>query len=326
MKAYYDARARGIRRLVAPARPVRAAEQPCWQAERDERLPRSVGCLQRYTLDVACGTGFVTRHLPGEITGFDQSDAMLAVAAEQAPEATFVQGDALDAAVRGRRLRAVFTSHFYGHLEEATASASSTKPAASRAELVVVDAALHAASRRGEWQERLLKDGSRWEVYKRFFDRPAARSRARRRRRAVRRTLVRRSSARDAAALELPLPRLAPARQPRLPRVRRGRLPARVAARARGPRRASAPTCSARRRGSSRARSAARGAAAPGRRFAAGSTSTRTTFYATFYCASVTRCYPGARRPAAATARRRRASRSSARSGATGSSASSAAS
>src|SRR5437764_3097419 len=35
---------------------------------------------------------------------------------------------------------------------------------------------------------------------------------------------------RDAAALVLPLARLAPARQPRLPSLRRGRLPARVAA------------------------------------------------------------------------------------------------
>ena len=36
-------------------------------------------------------------------------------------------------------------------------------------ELVVFDAALHDGEPRFEWQERLLKDGTRWEVYKRFF-------------------------------------------------------------------------------------------------------------------------------------------------------------
>ena len=54
------------------------------------------------TLDVACGTGFLTAHLPGELTGLDQSAAMLAIAAERLPDATFVQGDAMDPP-RGRR-------------------------------------------------------------------------------------------------------------------------------------------------------------------------------------------------------------------------------
>ena len=37
------------------------------------------------TLDVACGTGFLTRHLHGEITGLDQSARMLEVAAARLP-------------------------------------------------------------------------------------------------------------------------------------------------------------------------------------------------------------------------------------------------
>ena len=31
------------------------------------------------TLDLACGTGFLTRHLGGEVTGLDQSERMLAI-------------------------------------------------------------------------------------------------------------------------------------------------------------------------------------------------------------------------------------------------------
>ena len=89
------------------------------------------------------------------------------------------------------------------------------------------------------------------------------------------------------------LARVAPARHRPLPRLPRGR--ASRSSRCRCARRApaSARTCSGRRRASSRASSAFPGAAAPARRCAAGSSWTRTTFYATFYCASVTRCYPG---------------------------------
>ena len=36
-------------------------------------------------------------------------------------------------------------------------------------ELVVIDSALHDDVDAVEWQERVLKDGSRWEVYKRYF-------------------------------------------------------------------------------------------------------------------------------------------------------------
>ena len=37
-------------------------------------------------------------------------------------------------------------------------------------ELVVIDSALHDDVEPIEWQERVLNDGSRWEVYKRYFE------------------------------------------------------------------------------------------------------------------------------------------------------------
>ena len=57
------------------------------------------------TLDVACGTGFLTRHLAGTITGLDRSARMLELAAERLPGATLVEGDALSSAVPRRRVR-----------------------------------------------------------------------------------------------------------------------------------------------------------------------------------------------------------------------------
>ncbi len=169
MKAYYHARAREYddwwlqRGLYEPRR------NPAWQAERDEALAAIGRLPPRTTLDVACGTGFVTRHLPGEVTGFDQSDEMLAVAAEQAPEATYVQGDALDLPFADGDFERLFTSHFYGHLEEGDRERFLDEARRVATELVVFDAGLHDGEPRFEWQERLLKDGSRWEVYKRFF-------------------------------------------------------------------------------------------------------------------------------------------------------------
>ena len=47
------------------------------------------------TLDVACGTGFLTRYLRGEVTGLDASESMVSIARSRMPEARFVVGDAL---------------------------------------------------------------------------------------------------------------------------------------------------------------------------------------------------------------------------------------
>ncbi len=55
-------------------------------------------CPPAHTLDVACGTGFLTRHLPGRVTGLDQSERMLAIAHERVPDGRFVHGEALELA------------------------------------------------------------------------------------------------------------------------------------------------------------------------------------------------------------------------------------
>ena len=83
---------------------------------------------------------------------------------------TFVAGRRARSAVRERQLRRVFSSHFYGHLEEPERLRFLAEARRVAPELVIVDAALHGGVERAEWQERALKDGSRWTVYKRFFD------------------------------------------------------------------------------------------------------------------------------------------------------------
>ena len=168
MKTYYDRRAPEYddwwlgQGLYAPV-------PKGWSEERDELMETLELLSPKRTLDVACGTGFVTGRLRGEVVGIDQSEAMLEVARKRAPTARFVNGDALSLPFGDRTFERVFSSHFYGHLEDGERTQFLAEARRVAPELVLVDAALHGGKERAEWQERVLKDGSTWKVYKRFF-------------------------------------------------------------------------------------------------------------------------------------------------------------
>jgi ubiquinone/menaquinone biosynthesis C-methylase UbiE len=170
VRAYYDRRApeydewyRGVGRFAE-------RERPGWEQEVGALGLALAALAPAQTLDVACGTGFLTRHLPGEIVGLDQSEAMIEEARRQAPNATFVQGDALSLPFEDGAFERVFTAHFYGHLEREDRERFLAEARRLAPELVVVDSALREDVEAEEWQERVLNDGSRWEVYKRYFE------------------------------------------------------------------------------------------------------------------------------------------------------------
>ena len=121
------------------------------------------------TLDVACGTGFLTQHLPGEVVGLDASDRMLALARRQAPAARFVRGDALTLAFDDHSFDRVFASYFYCHLEDADRRRFLAEARRVAPELVIVGSRLQDGAASARWEERRLKDGSQWSVYKRVF-------------------------------------------------------------------------------------------------------------------------------------------------------------
>jgi ubiquinone/menaquinone biosynthesis C-methylase UbiE len=122
-----------------------------------------------HTLDVACGTGFLTRHLRGDVTGLDQSARMLEIAGEQAPNASFVQGDGLDLPFEDGAFDRLFTAHFYGHLDRDERERFLAEARRVARELVVVDAAVRPEHEPEEIQQRELPDGSVWPVLKRYF-------------------------------------------------------------------------------------------------------------------------------------------------------------
>jgi ubiquinone/menaquinone biosynthesis C-methylase UbiE len=144
-------------------------EHDSFLAER-ELLEREIAELPpERTLDVACGTGFLTRHLPGEIVGLDQSTAMLAIARRQAPNAEYVLGDAFALPFPDGSFDRVFAGHFYGHLEPPERAAFLSEARRVAPQLVVADAARRLGHEAEEWQQRAIADGTTWPVFKRFF-------------------------------------------------------------------------------------------------------------------------------------------------------------
>jgi ubiquinone/menaquinone biosynthesis C-methylase UbiE len=169
MKAYYDARApeyddwwRGTGLFVE-------RDRPGWDEEVDALTELVASLPPVRTLDVACGTGFLTRRLRGDVVGLDQSESMLEEASVQAPDAEFVQGDALALPFPDGSFDRIFTGHFYGHLDPVERVRFLGEARRVARELVVVDSALREDNVAEEIQTRVLNDGSRWTVLKRCF-------------------------------------------------------------------------------------------------------------------------------------------------------------
>ena len=90
MKLYYDQRAPEYDEWYLGIGRFADRDRPGWDAELGalERTLRALPPVR--TLDVACGTGFLTRHLRGETVGLDQSERMLEIARGRVPEGEFV--------------------------------------------------------------------------------------------------------------------------------------------------------------------------------------------------------------------------------------------
>ena len=170
MKAYYERRAPEYDDWWLGTGLFMNRHRPGWDEERTALASTLAALSPARTLDVACGTGFLTQHLHGEITGLDQSASMLELAQAKIPEVQFIHGDALDLPFAGDTFERVLTSFFYGHLEEDDRKAFLREARRVAPELVVVDSAFHEDVEPVEWQERVLNDGSRWQVYKRYFE------------------------------------------------------------------------------------------------------------------------------------------------------------
>jgi ubiquinone/menaquinone biosynthesis C-methylase UbiE len=168
-RAYYDRRAPEYDDWWLGTGLYAERERPGWE-EEVARLQAVIASLSfSHMLDVACGTGFLTRHLRANVVAMDQSPRMLKIARERLHPVRLVQGDGLALPFRSGSFECLCTSHFYGHLRapERERFLAEARRVAQR--VLIIDAGLHGQFGPEEVQQRVLKDGSRHSVYKRYF-------------------------------------------------------------------------------------------------------------------------------------------------------------
>ena len=169
MKEYYDKRASEYDDWYLGRGLFEPRDRAGWEAELERLFSVIRNLTPGRTLDVACGTGFLTRYLRGDVVGLDQSTRMLDEAHKQAPSVTYVQGDGLALPFVDHSFDRVFTGHFYGHLEPAERQRFLAEADRVANELVVVDASRKHSELDEHMSARVLNDGSTWEVFKRYF-------------------------------------------------------------------------------------------------------------------------------------------------------------
>jgi ubiquinone/menaquinone biosynthesis C-methylase UbiE len=170
--AYYERRADEYDEWYLGTGHFASRDRPGWHKEADEVVRLVAGLPLGRTLDVACGSGFLTRHLQGLVVGLDQSPAMVSLTQSRLSNGVAIVGDALSLPFADAAFDRVFTAHFYGHLpdHERTAFLAEARRVAS--EIVVVDSALRPGIAGEEWQTRVLNDGSQHRVFKRYLSTP----------------------------------------------------------------------------------------------------------------------------------------------------------
>ena len=156
----------------------RASEYEHNEAFREEPTEDLPGLLHAISLlppagvlDVACGTGFLTQHIGSDLTGLDQSEEMLKVARGRVPWAEFVRGDAFRMPFAEDSFDRVFASFFYGllPLEDRGRFLEEARRVGQELILVEPTPAWVPSGRTEGWEERHLSDGSRYEIYRRYF-------------------------------------------------------------------------------------------------------------------------------------------------------------
>jgi ubiquinone/menaquinone biosynthesis C-methylase UbiE len=116
MRAYYDRRAPEYDDWWLGIGQARSVDRPGWADEVALVLDVIRALPPCRVLDVACGTGFLTRRLRGDVVGLDQSARMLDVAARRLPDARLIRGEAVPLPFDDGAFDRVFSAHFYGHL------------------------------------------------------------------------------------------------------------------------------------------------------------------------------------------------------------------
>ena len=169
MKEYYERRAVEYDDAYLGIGAYSGRERPGFAEELAQVVVLIEGLPPTRVLDIGCGTGFMTRHLKGEVVGLDQSAAMLEIARGRVPEATFVQGDALGLSFSEGAFSRAFVGNLLGVLPPPARAVLVGEARRVASELVVFETSATLAEKAEQWQERTLSDGSRYTIYRRYF-------------------------------------------------------------------------------------------------------------------------------------------------------------
>lgn len=154
--------------------------RPGWNQEVEQIVSVLHSLEPVRTLDVGCGTGFLTNELPGAGVGLDRSEQMLEIARKQVPHVQFVRGDATTLPFADGSFERVFASTLFSHLEPGLRLRFLAEAHRVARELVILDGSVaRLADEPGglppvddgqveRIQIRVAPDGSRHSLYKRW--------------------------------------------------------------------------------------------------------------------------------------------------------------
>ena len=168
MEPYYERRSAEYDDWYIGAGLFAERDRPGWDEDLRALIDAVTSLPAVRSVDVACGTGFLTQHLPGRVVGIDASAGML-VESRTRHAHPLVRGDAFALPFMDGSFERVFTGHFYGHLLPEQRARFLGEGRRVAPELVVVDAKIHPAVSSEQTQQRVLKDGSSHRVFKRYF-------------------------------------------------------------------------------------------------------------------------------------------------------------
>jgi ubiquinone/menaquinone biosynthesis C-methylase UbiE len=168
-RVYYDRRAAEYDDWYLGTGQFAQRIRPGWAEELAVLKPMLASLRFVSFLDVACGTGFLTASLSGNVVGLDQSASMLGIARSRVPGGAFVQGDALRLPFPAQKFDCLMAGHFYGHLDQTARALFLAEARRVSKSILMIDAAQRDDVPPEEHQERVLNDGSRHVVYKRYF-------------------------------------------------------------------------------------------------------------------------------------------------------------
>ena len=169
MRAHFDQRATGYDDWWTGTGSFAESERPGWSEEVEQLIDVVQALPPARVLDVACGTGFLTRHLRGEVVALDQSARMVEIAAARLPHARVLQEKAAPLPFGDEAFDRVFTSHFLHHLSLERRIAFIAEARRVGRELVVVEDVHHADLPAEESYERVLGDGSHHGMHRHSF-------------------------------------------------------------------------------------------------------------------------------------------------------------